>query len=55
MNKQANKIPEQQDRQTYDAPEIILEIDLETRAGSTLPGGDPLDLTGVGTDTEFLP
>lgn len=36
----------------YAAPEITLELDLETRAGTPLGlgGNDPLDLTGLGTD-----
>ena len=42
--------------QDYAAPQIVLEIDLETRAGSQLPeGSDPLDLTGVGNGTELFP
>ena len=39
------------DETIYTAPAIILEIDLETRAGSVRPSGiDPLDLTGLGSD-----
>ena len=50
MNNQMDEIINN-NQNTYDAPAIILEIDLETRAGSVLPGGiDPLDLTGLGSD-----
>ena len=53
MNKRTNDIfdGELPEQKPYDSPAIILELDLETRAGSTLPTGiDPLDLTGLGTD-----
>ena len=47
---------EDRDRRSYTAPEIVLELDLETRAGSILPdAADPLDLAGVGTDSGYLP
>lgn len=47
---------EGQNRRVYVAPEIVLEIELETRAGSVLPDSpDPLDLAGVGTDSGYLP
>ena len=50
MTKQMNEIA-LHDEVEYESPAIILELDLETRAGSTLPTGiDPLDLTGLGTD-----
>ena len=50
MNKQMDEIIIN-DQTPYDAPAIVLEIELETRAGSVLPGGiDPLDLTGLGSD-----
>ena len=40
--------PEQEEN-VYEAPAIILELDLETRAGSTITGAtDPLDLVGLG-------
>lgn len=43
-------------RRDYTPPGIVLELDLETRAGSVLPdGGDPLDLTGLGDDPLALP
>ncbi len=46
---------EELDRRTYTAPAIVLELDLETRAGSVLPDSpDLLDLTGVG-DSNYLP
>ena len=42
--------------QKYAAPEIVLEIDLETRAGTVLSADtDPLDLTGIDTGTELFP
>ena len=44
------------ERREYDAPDFVLEIELETRAGSVLPDSmDPLDLTGLGTGTDYLP
>ena len=37
------------DRLPYIEPAIIIELDLETRAGSPLDiGEDPFDLTGLG-------
>ena len=41
----------EQDKKPYSKPEIIHELELETRAGSPLPGieSDPLDLIGVDT------
>jgi hypothetical protein len=46
---------DEQDRRAYTAPAIVLELDLETRAGSVLPDSpDLLDLTGVG-DSNYLP
>lgn len=47
---------ENAERKAYAAPMIVLELDLETRAGSTLPDSpDPLDLVGLGTDSNVLP
>ena len=46
--------PEQEEN-VYEAPAIILELDLETRAGSTITGvTDPLDLVGLG-DKDLSP
>lgn len=47
------KQPSPHTRKPYTPPQIIYELELETRAGSTLPpdgleGYDPLDLTGTG-------
>ncbi len=50
-NNNERPIAKEPERKPYIAPAIILELDLETRAGSVLPTGiDPLDLTGLGTD-----
>ena len=39
----------------YESPAIILELDLETRAGSVITGvTDPLDLVGLG-DKDLSP
>lgn len=47
---------EKQVKQPYSPPEIVLEILLETRAGTPLSNtDDPLDLTGIGTGTDILP
>jgi hypothetical protein len=47
---------EELDGREYTAPDFVLEIDLETRAGSVLPDSpDPLDLTGLGTGSDYLP
>jgi hypothetical protein len=42
MSEEIKKI----DRKPYSPPEIIHELELETRAGSPLGLPDPLDLTG---------
>ena len=58
MNVQFNDltVSEGDDRREYAAPDFVLEIDLESRAGSVLPDSpDPLDLTGLGTGTDYLP
>ena len=41
----------QESRKLYTKPEIVHELELETRAGSPIPpaGIDPLDLTGSGS------
>ena len=47
---------EERDRRVYTTPAIVLELDLETRAGSVLPDSpDILDLTGLGTDSNYIP
>jgi hypothetical protein len=39
--------PTTEERKHYQKPEIIHELELETRAGSSLaPGLDPFDLSG---------
>ncbi len=55
MENQTSPRPgERKPRKPYSKPEIIHELELETRAGSPLPdnNGDFLDLTGAG---EFQP
>jgi hypothetical protein len=46
---------EERELRAYTAPEIVLELNLETRAGSILPDApDGLDLTGLG-DAGYTP
>lgn len=50
------KLVPTQERLPYATPEITLELELETRAGTPLGigGDDPLDLTGLGTN-DYVP
>ena len=54
MTVSSNAAQLEQEKKSYSKPEIIHELELETRAGSPLTGieSDPLDLIGV--DTEGL-
>ena len=42
--KKEDHIIQEEDRKPYEKPEIIHDIELETRAGSPLSIPDPLDL-----------
>ena len=52
MTFSSNAAKPEQEKKSYSKPEIIHELELETRAGSPLTGidSDPLDLLGVDTD-----
>ena len=50
MQKDPSNKQKEQERKTYSPPEIIHELELETRAGSIQPDGsfsDPQGLTGI--------
>lgn len=52
MNLHDIPTPDESERRSYSRPEIIHELELETRAGSPLTSIElgPLDLIGVDTD-----